>query len=86
MDECRLTVVMADYAPSIRIFQIAEALRPTLEEEHKTKFSPYTPIDWSAKDTIYDIDIRTQSGILKIVAQQEQPGGVVKYVSHALLA
>lgn len=75
-----------DFAvPPIRVFQMAEALRPTLEEEFKDRFTVYTPVSCVQKEgAFFDLEVRTQKGLLKLQLQQESPQSPVKYVSHTL--
>lgn len=76
---------MAAAVPSIRVFQMAEALRPSLEEELKERFTVYTPVSCVQKEgALFEVEVRTQKGQLKLQLTQASPESPVRYVSHSL--
>ena len=76
---------MAAAVPSIRVFQMAEALRPSLEAELNERFTVYTPVSCvQQEDALYQLEVRTQKGLLKLQLRQDKPESPVRYVSHTL--
>lgn len=70
-------------ATSIRIYEVAEALRPSLEMERKEPFTTYIPLRYEAQgDSTYEIVVQTQAGLLHLTVQQTQPWDSVTYVAH----
>lgn len=68
---------------SIRMYEVAEALRASLEIERKEAFTRYTPIRYVAKeDCTYDIVVQTQDGLLHLTVQQSSPAACVTYLAH----
>ena len=74
---------MAEAATNIRVMELAEALRHSIERELSTRFSIYLPTAFEVKsDSVYEIKVRTQDGHLFLTVQQNNPGDSVKYISH----
>lgn len=69
---------------SIRVFEIAEAIRPSLEIERSRPFTRFLPVRYTCKeDHMYDIEVNTEDGVLNLTVQQTTPADCVKYISHA---
>ena len=70
-------------ACSIRIHEVAQALRPSLEIERNEPFLRYTPLRYEVQaDHTYKIVVETQAGLLYLTVQQKDPGDCVTYVAH----
>lgn len=74
---------MAAVLSNIRVFELAEALRSSIEREMSTKFTVYLPVEYEAKENdVHVIKVRTQDGHLHLTVQQRNPGELVRYMSH----